>query len=336
MAPPVLVEATRGGQVESQHRGTVAITDALGKHLLCLGDVDAAVYPRSAIKALQCLPVIESGAADRYSFTASEIALCCASHSGTARHADLAQEMLQRMGLDEAALACGAHLPVDENEARELVRAGRQPGRFHNNCSGKHAGMLATAQHLSEPIEGYHRPAHPVQQRIRGILQKLTGARLTADACAIDGCSAPNWAIPISGLSQAFAQFISGAGAMAEHAEAGRRIADSCWENPVLVAGEGRPDTRLLRRFPNELFVKTGAEGVYCGAIRSSGIGFALKVEDGAGRASEMAMRAIVAALVAHADDVAEARVITNWDGLDVGTLRVAEGFRSALSTVSA
>ncbi|MGI9409056.1 MAG: asparaginase, partial [Hyphomicrobiaceae bacterium] len=327
---------TRGGRVESQHRGTVAITDAAGENLLCLGDVAEPVYPRSAIKALQCLPVLESGAADHFGFAASEIALCCASHSGTAMHADLAREILRHAGLDEAALACGAHLPVDEGEARQMLRAGRQPNRFHNNCSGKHAGMLATAQYLGEPTEGYHRPDHPVQHRIEGVLQSLTGARLAKGDCAIDGCSAPNWAIPIGGLSYAFAQFISGTGAMAEHNEAGRRIAENCWAKPEFVAGEGRPDTRLLRRFANEVFIKTGAEGVYCGAIRSSGIGFALKIEDGAGRASEMAMRAIVSALVDGAADVAEERVITNWDGLEVGTLRVAEGFRKVLAATRA
>src|SRR4249920_3897095 len=167
---PILVEVTRGGLVESCHRGAVAIADADGRVLLGVGDIERPVYPRSAVKAMQALPLIESGAADAFRLGDKELAIACASHSGEEAHIDAVRSLLAKAGLDESQLACGAHWPIGERASRELMRAGKSPTAIHNNCSGKHAGMLAVAVHRGLDPVGYERLGHPVQQEIRRIL----------------------------------------------------------------------------------------------------------------------------------------------------------------------
>ena len=207
MTNPTLVELTRGGLVESTHTGAFVLARANGEVVATAGDIARPIFPRSAIKALQCLPVIESGAAERYGFGDAEIALACASHSGTAGHADLARAMLQRAGQDPAALACGAHDPMHDASARELARRGERFTSLHNNCSGKHAGLVCTCAHLGDPIAGYLAVAHPHQQRIARVLADFCGDDFKADRYGVDGCSAPNWAIPFQPIARAFAQF---------------------------------------------------------------------------------------------------------------------------------
>src|SRR5262245_26619018 len=182
MHNPILIELTRGALVESAHVGAVAVVRADGEMAAAVGDIARPVFPRSAIKPLQALPFVESGAVDRFGFGAPEIALACASHSGTARHVAGVTAMLSGFGLAVADLACGRHEPTDDDAARELERLGAAPSPVHNNCSGKHAAMLATARHLGEPSEGYWRPDHPVQQRVRRALEDMTGCPLGADA----------------------------------------------------------------------------------------------------------------------------------------------------------
>jgi L-asparaginase II len=335
MVNPVIVELTRARLVESCHRGAVAVATPLGEMVLAVGDVHRPVYPRSAIKAFQCIPLLETGAADRFGFGAAELALACASHSGSERHVAVAAGMLAKANLGAEALACGAHDPLDPRSARDLVRRDGVPSALHNNCSGKHAGMLATAVHLREPVAGYWRPRHAVQQRIRAVLEEFTGVDLTSSEPGIDGCSAPNWAVPLAGLARAFARF----GSLDVEAPARRaavaRILNACWAEPELVAGVGRLDTTLLRRFAGSLFVKTGAEGVYCGAFPALKLGFALKVDDGAKRASEAAVSALIARFLPGASDLAEPVVLRNWSGREVGELRCSGDFAAALQAVS-
>ena len=195
--------------------------------------------------------------------------------------------MLQRAGLSPEALACGVHEPMDTASARAMIRSGAAPTPLNHNCSGKHCAMLATAVHSDEPTDGYWRPDHPVQVRIARVLEDLTGCRLGPDVRGIDGCSVPNWAMPLSGLAQAFARFATGEGVDAARAAACRRIAAACWAHPDLVAGPGRLDTLVMQRLPGSVLMKSGAEGVYCGALPERGLGFALKIDDGAKRAAE-------------------------------------------------
>ncbi|MCL4765135.1 MAG: asparaginase [Hyphomicrobiaceae bacterium] len=322
MANPVLVETLRGELVESRHRGSIAVAGPDGRLAFASGEVRRPVFPRSAIKSIQCLPLIETGAADRFGFGAAEIALACASHSGTERHVAVAAGMLARAGLDEAALACGSHEPLAAAAARTLIQDRQPPSPLHNNCSGKHAGMLATAVHMSEPVADYWRPEHPVQVRIAAALEDLTGTRLGTDRLGIDGCSAPNWAIPLADLARAFARLITGEGLSPARRAAAERVLESCWAEPELVSGPERLDTELMTRLRSALFLKTGAEGVYCGAIPARGLGFALKVDDGAKRASELAVKALTARLVPQAGDLPLQETLRNWRGLPAAGIR--------------
>ena len=328
MTNPVLVEVTRGLLVESRHRGAVAVVDAAGASLLALGDVSRPVFPRSAVKALQAVPMVVSGAADRYGFGEEELALACASHGGEPGHVAVAARMLAQCGLDEGALACGAHPPSHAPSAQALLRAGQHPSALHNNCSGKHAGFLCLARSMEVEPRGYTAPEHPVQREVRAAIEAFTGAALDADATAIDGCSVPTWAVPLAKLAQGFARFGTGEGLSPERAMAAARLRGACTANPWLVAGTGRFVTEAMKRLRERLFVKNGAEGVMCAALPEEGLGIALKCDDGASRAAEVAMAALLSRLLRldPADrDLLErtARpVLRNWRGLKIGTVR--------------
>jgi L-asparaginase II len=328
---PILVELTRGKLIESAHRGAIAIARPSGELCLALGESSRPVFPRSSVKALQAIPLIESGAADRFAFGAPELALACASHSGSKRHTMLVADMLRRAGLNYCALTCGAHMPADDSAANELIATGAIPSSLHNNCSGKHVGMLATARHCGEPTEGYWLPEHPVQARILAVLRELTGAALPADVRAIDGCSVPTWAIALRDLAQAFARFVTGDGMGGARAAVCQQIAEACWSEPELVAGPGRLDTLALKHLKRRLFLKTGAEGIYCGALPWLGLGFALKIDDGAKRASEFVVGAMIDRLFADASGISPTRRLENWRGLMVGEARIADALERAL-----
>jgi L-asparaginase II len=320
--------------VESVHAGALAVARPTGEVVAAVGDIAAPVFPRSAIKPLQAIPCVESGAVDRFGFGAREIALASASHSGTPAHTALALSMLERAGLTPEALACGVHEPMDPATAREVIRSGGAPSPLHHNCSGKHAAMLATAVHKGEPTDGYWRPEHPVQVRIVHALEDLTGCRLGPDVRGTDGCSVPNWAIPLSGLAQAFARFATGEGVGAGRAAACRRIAEACWAHPELVAGPGRIDTAVMTRLPGIVFMKSGAEGVCCGALPERGLGFALKIDDGAKRAAEVAVIEVISRFHRAAHDAGPASRLTNWQGLQVGRMRATSALDRALENL--
>jgi L-asparaginase II len=332
MGNPVLIELTRGALVESTHAGVLAIARSDGAIAGSIGDIGRPVFPRSAIKPLQALPFVESGTVERFRFGAPEIAIACASHSGTPRHVALVAAMLAGVGLTPAALGCGVHEPFHVPTAHALIKAGTVPSPLHHNCSGKHAAMLATAAHLGEPTDGYWHPDHPVQVRIRRVLEDLTGCTLSPAVCGIDGCSVPNWAMPPSALAGAFARFVSGAGLTPQRAGHCARIFEACAAHPDLVAGPGRFDTLIMQRLPGKVLVKTGAEGVYCGALREAGLGFALKIEDGAKRASEAVAAHLIARFHPEAQEAAPDAVLRNWRGLDVGRVRATPDLEAMLA----
>ena len=334
MRNPVLIELTRGALVESVHAGALAVVRADGELVATVGNVASPIFPRSAIKPLQAIPFVETGAADRFSFGMPEIALSCASHSGTSAHAALAQSMLERAGLSPEALACGVHEPMDTATAREMIRSGAAPTALNHNCSGKHSGMLATAVHKAEPTEGYWRPDHHVQMRIARVLEDLTGCRLSSDVCGIDGCSVPNWAIPLTGLAQAFARLATGQGLGADRALACRRITQACWAHPDLVAGPGRLVTLVMSRLPGKVFLKSGAEGVYCGALPERGLGFAIKIDDGAQRAAEALAVQLIARFHPEVARLGPPAHLTNWRGVEVGQMRAASPLERALDAL--
>ncbi|MEJ6781333.1 asparaginase [Aminobacter sp. Piv2-1] len=333
MTNPVLVEMLRGGTVESVHRGSVVVMDADGGKVLALGDTARPVFPRSAAKAIQALPFVESGAADRYGFGERELALACASHSGEPAHAELAQSMLAKAGLGADALECGAHWPSGQGAMIGLARSGAAPSALHNNCSGKHAGFVCTCRHLDIDHRGYVGADHRFQQMVRRTMEEVTGAAHDASNRGTDGCSIPTFAIPLDNLALGFARMATGAGLGPERAKAARRLLAACMAEPFMVAGTGRADTELMQAAPGRIFVKVGAEGVYCAALPELGLGIALKCDDGAGRAAEVMISAVLAKLLSGDGGLAAKMrsaanpVLKNWNGIEVASLRPTEVF---------
>ena len=327
MTNPVLVELTRGGRVESWHRGAVAISDAAGVLVAKWGDVEAATFPRSAFKSLQALPLIESGAADALHVSEEELALACASHSGEAMHTERVETWLRRIDCRESDLACGPHLPLYEPAAHAMLRAGERPCRIHNNCSGKHTGFLTLARHLHIAVEGYERPDHPVQVLVRHAIADLCDLKPDAMPVGIDGCAAPNYAIPLTNLARAMARMGDRAKLAPARAAAAKRLLAAWKAHPALVSGTARACAELIEAAHGQTVVKTGAEGVFVAVLPEKGLGVALKVDDGATRAAETAMAKVLTLLDA-ADPAKLAKhlspAIRNWRGDVVGERRVA------------
>ncbi len=337
---PVLVEVLRGGHVESEHAGALAVVDADGHVLARLGDIDRAVFPRSAVKLLQALPLVASGAAERLGLGDAELALACASHSGEPRHAQTAAGMLAKAGLDENALECGTHWPSNESASRALAAQGVLPGALHNNCSGKHAGFLCLACQLAggadaagisarEAARGYVAPDHAVMREVSAALQATTGHDLRHAARGTDGCSIPTYAFPLRALALAFARAGTGIGLSGDHARAALRLRQAVAREPFMVAGSGRFDTRVMERLGEQALVKMGAEGVYCAALPGAGLGVAIKMSDGNNaRAAEVVMASVIEALLPLGVDEAgfmhdlSHPLLRNWNGIEVGGLQ--------------
>ncbi len=293
MANPVLVELTRGSLVESVHRGAVAIASADGDIVFSLGDIETPVYPRSSLKPIQALPLLESGAADAFGLGDEEIALACASHSGEPMHTDRVRAWLQRIGLSASDLACGPHPVRYEPVWEAMVRRGEAATTIHNNCSGKHSGFLTVARHWDIANAGYEHHDHPVQQAVAEALKELSGIK-SDFAWGVDGCLAPNFALPLSGFARAFAKLARPEALPEPRATAAQRIVRAMTAHPELVAGTGRACTAFMRAAKGRAAVKTGAEGYFAAIVPERGLGIALKIDDGAGRAAETAMAAIL------------------------------------------
>ncbi|MBX3567997.1 MAG: asparaginase [Rhizobiaceae bacterium] len=336
MTDPILVEVLRGDIVESRHRGAVAVCDADGGLRLAIGDPLQPVFPRSAVKAIQALPLVESGAADAYGFGDRELALACASHNGEEAHVALAAAMLAKAGLGGDALECGTHWPSHQPAAIALARAGGTPNDLHNNCSGKHSGFLCTCRHLGIAHQGYVGAGHASQQMVCEAMASVTGTGHGKDNRGIDGCSIPTYAVPLETLAGGFARMATGIGLSPARGRAARRLLTACMEEPFYVAGSERADTRLMQAGAGRIFVKIGAEGVFCAALPELGLGIALKCDDGGERAAEVIVAAVLARLLrsdeqlaAGLDDMARP-VLKNRRGLVVGGLRPTQAIAGA------
>ncbi len=291
---PLTVEVTRGPIVESRHQVIAAIADADGRLLRAFGPVDTPVYLRSAIKPLQALPLIETGAADAYNVTEKELSLACASHTGEPLHVEAVTEWLSRLGLGIEALECGSHWPSYDAAARALAARGETPTAAHNNCSGKHTGLLCAARHMKEPLKGYIGLDHPVQQRIVRVLEDFTGLDLAKAPVGIDGCSIPTVAIPLDRAATAIARFADPSKLPTERAAACHRLQKAIAAYPEMIAGSERLCTALNRAAKGRVIAKVGAEAVYLAALPEAGIGIALKALDGTTRAAEVALGALL------------------------------------------
>jgi L-asparaginase II len=280
--PLAVVE--RGGRVECVHRGTVAVADRGGRMRCVAGDPALPLYLRSACKPLQALPLVEGGGIEKFGLTDAELAVICASHAAEPVHLDAVRSILSKIGLDPSALRCGPHMPHDPATAAALARAGRGPEAIHSNCSGKHAGMLASCRLYGWPTETYLEPGHPLQRRIATIIAEFcaNGEPLPH---ATDGCGVPTFHANVAQLAHAFARLADPADLPAPRAAAVRRIGDAMAAHPVMVSGTGRLATSLMEVLGGRLFCKGGAEGGFGIALRSQGLGVAVKIEDGNARA---------------------------------------------------
>jgi L-asparaginase II len=329
--PPILVEVVRGQMVESRHRASIAVVDAHAKIVAQWGDIEQPIYGRSAIKPLLAIPLVETGAAEAFQVSDAEVALACASHNGEAGHFEAVLAWLQRIGLSTEDLECGAQAPSYEPSYIAMIKAGGSASRAHNNCSGKHAGFLSTALHLGEPTKGYIRYDHPIQQRLLGVLEQMCGLELGAAQRGIDGCGIPVIATPIGNLALAMARMADPHHLSSERRQACARVLRSMMEYPFNVAGTDRFCTIVMEALRGKAAIKVGAEGVYTGALPELGLGIALKIEDGASRAAEIAMGQILKKLdvIDQATEAALARVLTpairNWAGTQTGAIRPIE-----------
>lgn len=323
--PPVRVEVTRGGRVESVHDVDVAVVHSGGAAVLLAGRPEESVFARSALKPFQALPLVEDGIADRYHLGGEELALCCASHSGEQRHVAVARSILEKIGVGEEALACGPHDPFSGAASKALRAAGVSPGRIHNNCSGKHAGMLALARGHGWAVEGYQEHDHPVQQRIMEEIERWTGVDRSAIDTGLDGCGVVTFALPLTALARAFARLTAAARVDGSPAD---RIVRAMVGHPFLVAGSNRLCTALMEATGGRVLAKVGAEGVYGAAAVDREWGIGLKARDGARRAAEVSLMATLRSLELLEPDEWERMerwtqpVLTNTRGEEVGSLR--------------
>ena len=326
----VVIEVTRGPVVESRHEGIAAVVKADGTVVASWGDIDAAILPRSANKPIQAMAFVESGAVERFGLGDEHIALSCASHNGEPRHVETVRAWLGKIGLGEGDLECGTHAPRLPQTVEALIRANAVPTAAFNNCSGKHSGFLTTAVHYGEPTKGYITYDHPVQRRLRDVMSDLCGADAHAFPHGTDGCGIPTLVTPLRSLARAMASMADPSRLSNRHAEAATRIRTAMNAEPFMVAGTGRFCTRINGDLAGVAQVKTGAEGVFCAMLPTLGLGVAIKMWDGAGRAAEVAMAALLDHLgvmpAAGRDEVLHP-AIRNVVGLLVGEMRPAKSW---------
>lgn len=325
---PVLVRLWRGARVESLHRGAWVLADDSGAVLDGAGDFDEPVFARSSVKSLQALPLVESGAAERFELTDEELALALASHDAERVHTDVVLGLLARLGLDASHLRCGPQTPRDEAARAELERRGERPSGLHNNCSGKHAGFLALARHLGQSVASYLDPEGPAQRLVREAVREMAG--VDELFLATDGCSAPTFALALRGIATAFARMANPEGLAPTRRDACLRMQRAVAAHPQLIAGRRkRICTALAREGGGRLFPKVGAEAVYGLGLVGSGRGLALKIDDGGSRA----MHALLLRLVERYELLDRGALdrlapyanatISNWAGETVGRTEV-------------
>lgn len=337
----VLVEVRRGEQIESVHLGHLAIVDADGEMICSLGEPNTVTFMRSAAKPFQAVSFVKSGAVERFDLSEREIAVACGSHSGEPAHTAAAASILKKINLTETDLRCGAHDPFNQKLAREMIARGEKPTQLHNNCSGKHAAMLAFAKNINAHLETYEAPENPIQQRIFEIIETFSGLPKSEIGVGVDGCSVPNFAVPLRTMAQMYAKLVLPPREFdVELREACRRVVAAMMSFPEMIGGSltERLDTEIMRAARGQIVSKIGAEGVYCAAVLPSprfkrGLGIALKIEDGEDRrarpvATLEILRQLGILTVENSDVLQNfARLqIKNWRGEKVG--EVVPNFR--------
>lgn len=325
----LLVEVTRGDAVECVHAGSIAVVNTRGDLLYQAGDPHALTFTRSTIKPFQAMPFLQAGGVQHFGFTTRETALLCASHSGEPMHVDTVQSMLHKAGCSELQLRCGCHVPMFYGMQDIVPPADRHFTQLHHNCSGKHAGFLAYCVQHGLPLESYLEPMHPLQQSVRDSVAHVAGISPPQLVMGIDGCSAPNYAMPLSRLALTYAKLAQGEKS-GEYGATLATLRDAMTAHPELVSGTGRNDLAFMQTAPNDWVAKIGADGVQVIGVRSAGIGIALKIADGNMRALYTAAVAVLhqLGLVEQAGQSPLAPWIRpqliNYGGLRTGEVRAA------------
>ena len=324
-----MVELWRGGLLESVHRGHAVICNAKGEIVESWGNPSEIIFPRSSCKMIQALPLMESGAFDAAGLQEPHAAFACASHWGSALHTTMARTWLEGLGMGERDLRCGAHEPNDRTERNRLIKADESPCQYHNNCSGKHSGMLTMNRHLKGDPE-YTEVDHPLQRAIKQAFEEVTGE--VSAGWGVDGCSAPNFATSLHGLARAMGRFAGATGSGDTRDRAMHRLARAMAKYPELVAGETACDTELMRAMDGKVTLKGGAEAVHVAILPELKLGFAIKIVDGGARASDAVTAALLVRLgVLDANHKYTKRrlnaVQKNWRGKETGELKLAAGF---------
>jgi L-asparaginase II len=327
----VVANVYRGERVESSHLGHIAVVDPEGTLLYSFGDPHRLTYARSSMKPLQAIPLVETGAADRFGLEPADLSLCCASHSGERRHRSRALSILARAGQAEDALQCGTHVPRDEESYKQLIREGKPLTPVFSNCSGKHSGMIATATHMGEDVATYHLPNHPVQQRILDVIEDIAGYPKEQIYMGTDGCGVPVHQLPLAHYAWAFAKLAKPKVVQNPlRRQAIERITDAMTAHPEMVGGNHRYCTDLMTAFRGRVVGKAGAESVYCLGDRETGLGVAVKIEDGGARAINAVVNEVLRQLGIGSDGPLEELraytnpAITNMSGTVVGRIEAA------------
>lgn len=333
MSDELLVEVTRNGTVESRHFGTAVVCNYKGDILADWGDINKLIFPRSALKPMLAIHLLESGASEHYALSNAELAIACASHQGEKMHRRLIASWLQRIGLTETNLACGATLPEHTQSAHKLVATGQQGCRIHHNCSGKHTALLTTAMHLKMCLNNYHLLDHPSQQLSLEILSSLADIDLKQFPIGIDGCGLPAPIMPLRHLGLAAARFAKPIDFPNFRAKAIYRLQEAMLSDSFYVAGHGSVVSDLIQITNGKVLAKNGAEGVFTASLPQQGWGIALKIADGGNRAAPVALLAILDHLGALSDaekHELQAHIfpkLVNSRGLDIGQIRPASSW---------
>jgi len=335
MSYELFVEVTRNDTVESQHFGAAVVCDFKGNVVESWGDIEKLIFPRSALKPMLAIHLIESGASDQYDLSDAELSLACSSHQGEQMHQTLVQSWLKRLGLTEDHLACGAVLPEHTESAHHLLASGQQGCRIHHNCSGKHTGFLTTASHLDIPLENYHQLDHPLQQLSLDILSDLAGIDLKQYPIGIDGCGLPAPTMPLLQLGHTMARFANPVELSASRKKAIFRLHEAISNEPLYIAGHGSVVSELNEVTNGAVLAKTGAEGIVTAALPDRGLGIAVKIADGSTRARSVALLTILDHLGALSDEEKQklqahiSPTIVNSRGRAVGEIRPATSWLS-------
>jgi L-asparaginase II len=325
---PITVEVTRGALVESKHEVHAVICDLDGKIIEAYGEADHLTFPRSAIKMIQALSLAESGAIEKYDLQDRHVAIACASHMGEDQHINVIREWLQRIGLTDDDLECGAHDPSNKLAYQQMILAHDKPTRMHNNCSGKHCGILTTCLQMGWDYHGYLRWDHPVQARLRKILSEVSGLNYENVPWGVDGCGIPTYAVPLKSIAQSMSVLIRDKGVSAERRAASKRLLSAVAHEPHMISGTQAFCTEVTIISEAKTFAKTGAEGVYTALIPEKGIALALKVVDGAYRASQTVVMELMHRLGGLTDTQYvnlrnQIAPLQNWNKDLVGEIRI-------------